>query len=117
MDRSEYYKKYREKNEERIREYDKRYYEKNKDRLRENQERWLKNNPNWKKEYYQKNKEKLDNKNKNWQKNNKKRFTELCNQSRKRRVERLREEGVKNPWAVVNKGAEPRYENNNNQES
>lgn len=113
---NEYQKRYREKNKERIKEYQKKYYAKNKEKLDERSKQWHRDNPDYKKEYYQKNKELVDARNKEWQKKNKKRYIELCNESRKRRVERMRAEGIKNAWDVINKGVKPKYAYNNNKE-
>lgn len=37
-------------------------------------------------------------------------WTEYCNQARKRRIERLKEEGVLNPYAVASNGEKPKYD-------
>lgn len=113
----EYHKKYREEHKDKIKDYYKRYYQKNKAKIDGKIKQWNIDNPEFKKNYYQKNKEMLDAKNKEWRKNNSKRFTELCNNSRRRRVERLKAEGCTNPWAVVSKGEKPKYACNNSQES
>ena len=90
-------------------EYNKKYYAEHKEEMKENRRIWLENNPDWKSKYYEKNKENILEKNKKWQQENKKRFIELCQKSRRKRVEKLREEGCKNAWAVVANGATPKY--------
>ena len=63
----------------------------------------------YRKEYYQKNKEKEYEKQREWQTKNSKQFSRLVQDSRRRRVEKLRAEGCTNAWNVVLKGAEPKY--------
>lgn len=98
-------------------EYNKKYYKEHKEELNAYKKEWYKDNPEWAKEYYKRNKDKIYEYQRKWQKKNKEKFSKLCGDSRKRRVERLREEGCINPWNVINKGAEPKYASNNNQES
>jgi hypothetical protein len=105
-DKKKYNKKYYEEHREQFREYNRKWCEKNKDKVKEYQRK-----------HYQKNKDSLYENNRKWQKENSKRFSKLCSDSRKRRVEKLRSEGVKNAWAVVIRGAKPKYASNNNQES
>ena len=76
-------KEYRNKNADKIKEYQQKYFKENKD------------------EIYAKQKE--------WRKNNKNKWIKSIGDCRKRRVERLKEEGVTNPWSVVVKGAKPKY--------
>ena len=66
-------------------------------------------------EYYLKHKEYLHQKNLEWIKNNKERFINSVNKSRRKRVEKLREQGVKNAWAVVNYHQEPKYKETKNE--
>ena len=87
-----------------MKEYIKEYYKKNKDKINKRTVDWRRKHP----EYYEKNKDKILGYNKKWQTKNKKRFIELCCESRRRRVERLRAEGCTNAWAVIN-GAKPKY--------
>ena len=61
------------------------------------------------KKYFQENKEKVYEKQREWRKNNKEKWIKSLSDSRKRRVEKLKEEGIINPWAVVTKGSKPRY--------
>jgi nitrogen fixation/metabolism regulation signal transduction histidine kinase len=60
-------------------------------------------------EYYQLNKERLDAKYNKWKKENKAKFIKSCCDSRKRRVERLREQGCTNAWSVVGRGVKPKF--------
>lgn len=63
----------------------------------------------YRKEYYQQNKKKEYEKQREWQTKNSKKFSKLVQDSRRRRVERLRTEGCKNAWNVVINGVEPKY--------
>lgn len=89
-------------------EYSRRYYKKNKDKIKEQQKKWYEKHPNYKKELYQKNKDKIYQQQTEYRKKHKQRFTELCIASRRRRAERLRAEGITNPYAVIN-GYQPKY--------
>ena len=60
--------------------------------------------------YYQENKEYFKERQKEWRTKNKHRWQELCAENRRKRVGVLREQGVLNPWSVVHKKAEPKYE-------
>lgn len=95
--------------------YSKEYYQKHKEQYKENNKKWIeKNREKFKesqKKWYQENKEEIYRKQREYQKANKKRFSELCQNSRRRKVQRLREQGVKNAWAVVVKGEDPKYGN------
>lgn len=94
--------------------YNKKYYETHKEQCKSYSKKWRENNLEYCKEYahkyWEENKEKLYRQQREYQKANKKRFSELCQNSRRRRVEKLRTNGVKNAWAVVIKGDEPKYE-------
>lgn len=94
--------------------YNKEYYQTHKEQCKGYSKKWKQNNLEHCKqiahEYYEKNKEELYIKQREYQKKNKERFSELCQNSRRRRVEKLREQGVKNAWAVVTKGDKPKYE-------
>ena len=61
------------------------------------------------KKYFQENKEKVYEKQREWRKNNKEKWIKSLSDSRKRRVEKLKEEGVTNPWGVVINGSKPKY--------
>lgn len=61
------------------------------------------------KKYYQEHKEYIDKRNREWRKNNKDKVLKSIYKSRKKRVEKLREQGVSNAWNVVVNGVEPRY--------
>ena len=92
------------------------YYQEHKEQMIEYTKNWYntERGKQWKKEYWQKNKEKLYEQQRKYQKKNSKRFSQLCQDSRRRRVERLRTEGCTNAWAVVN-GAEPKYKGETNE--
>lgn len=102
---------------EKQREYNRRYYKRHKEELDERTKQWYKDHPEWKKEYYQKNKEKIDASSKRWREKNKDKFIKLCQESRRRRVERLRADGVTNAWSVVIKGEEPKYASANSKKN
>lgn len=94
--------------------YSKEYYENHREQYKEYNRKWREKNKEYCKkhahEYYEENKEEVYRKQREYQKANKKRFSELCQNSRKRKVEKLREQGIKNAWGVVARGEEPRYE-------
>lgn len=94
--------------------YNKKYYEENKEKYKMSRQKYYKENKDkikkYNKQYLLENWDKIYAKQREWQANNKEKFTNACQQSRRRRVERLRSEGVLNPWAVVLYGKEPRYE-------
>ena len=93
-------------------EYMRKYYQEHKEEITKRRKEWAKEHPEWSKEYYQKNKDKFNKYTKNWinkSEENKKRFINSCNESRRRRAERLREQGCKNVWSVINHKAEPKY--------
>lgn len=62
------------------------------------------------KKYYQEHKEYFKEQQREWRKNNPKRWKELCKKNREKRVARLISEGVTNPYAVINKRAEAKYD-------
>lgn len=61
------------------------------------------------KKYYQEHKDYFKKQQKEWRTKNKHRWQELCAENRRKRVARLREQGVTNPYAVIHKKAEPKY--------
>lgn len=95
-------------------EYMRRYYQEHKDELREKAKQKRHKNPEkcreYQKKYYKEHKDDVYGYQKKWISKNRKKFSDLCHESRKRRVERLKAEGVINPWAVVTLGKEPVYE-------
>lgn len=99
---------------EKKREYNHMYYEKNKERLKEYQRTYAIENEEkvteWRKKYYQEHKEELDKKNREYIKNHRDLFVKSITESKKRRVERLRAEGVSNAWQVVNYGHPKKYD-------
>lgn len=94
-------------------EWRKKYYQQHKEQEKANNKKWYKDNIEKVKEnhhnYYIKNKEKLLENNKIWQENNKEKYIKSISQSRKKRVEKLREQGVSNAWDVVNFGKKSKY--------
>lgn len=61
------------------------------------------------KKYYEKNKEKIYEQQKEWRKNNKEKLSQYSSKYRKIRIERMRQEGILNPWGVVMRGSKPKY--------
>lgn len=93
-----YRKDYYDSHKEKYKEYGSNYRNKNRDKVRAYQ-----------KKYFQEHKEEITNQQKEWRKNNKDKWIKAIGDSRRRRVERLKEEGCTNPWMVVTRGAAPRY--------
>lgn len=93
-----YRKEYYEKNRDKFKEYHSRYYGKHKEQVKEYQ-----------KKYFQENKEDVYEKQKEWRNNNKDKWIKAIGDSRKRRIERMREEGITNPWGVLMRGSKPKY--------
>lgn len=89
-------------------EYNKKYYQEHKEKFKEYKRKFLERNPDYVKKYYKDNKEEIYKSQRKYQIKNNKKFIELCCESRRRRVEKLRANGCINAWAVVN-GAEPKY--------
>ena len=95
-------------------EYMRKYYQKNKDRI--NEQRKQKRHENAeefnkkRREYYAKHKDAIYKSQRKWVAKNKKLFSKLCQESRRRRVERLKAEGIKNAWEVAVFNKEPIYE-------
>ncbi len=63
----------------------------------------------YQKKYYERNKDKIYEQHTEWRANNREKLVKCAVDSRKRRIERLKEEGVLNPWGVVMRGSKPRY--------
>lgn len=61
------------------------------------------------KKYYQEHKEEIHAKQKEWRDKNKEKWIKSLCDSRKRRIERLKADGVTNPWGVVMRGSKPKY--------
>lgn len=93
------------------REYMRKWTAKNKEHLKEYRRKQKEEHPEKYKEYYQNHKEQIYAYNTKWRKNHKKQFTKLVSDARRRRVERLREQGCINAWSVVTKGDEPKFKN------
>lgn len=125
----EYNKQYYEKHKDKLKEYRKQYREQHRAKFQE-----------YNKKYYDAHKDELLLKHKIWRANNKEKvraavkkyhqlhpevskaainkfrakvnWAEYCGQKRKERVERLKAQGVINPWKVVAKKEEPKYKDN-----
>ena len=112
----EYRRDWNNKNREKLREYQRKYYQKNKERINELRKDYTRK---YQREYYQKHKIELNEKYKESRKKSNERFrlktnwSKYCYQKKKERIERLKAEGVTNPWSVVNNGADPKYGGNN----
>ena len=65
---------------------------------------------NYSKKYYQEHKEKAKEYHKQWRENNREKWNELSARSRKRKAYKLIQEGVINPYTVINNKGEPKYE-------
>lgn len=96
---SKYNREYYEKNKEKIRKWQYEYYVKNEEKMKE-----------YRKKYYQEHKEELNKKSREYIKTHKEAYVKSIMESKKRRAERLRQEGVINPWSVINKGAPKQYD-------
>ena len=94
-----YNKNYYQKNKEKFYQYQREYIEKNRENIKEKR-----------KKYYEDNKEKIHMQQKEYLNKNKGRFNKNYAVSRKRIIERLRKEGITNPWSVVMNKAEPKYQ-------
>lgn len=95
----EYSKEYYKKNKDKFKQYRKKYVEDHKEEIKEKQ-----------KKYYENHKERIRQAQKEYLLRNKGRFNKNYAESRKRRIERLRNEGITNPWSVVMNKAEPKYQ-------
>ena len=93
-----YRKEYYENNKEKFKGYADSYRKKNSDRVKAYQRKYFKEN---KEEVYAKQKE--------WRSENKDKWLKSLSDSRKRRIERMREEGITNPWGVIMRGSKPKY--------
>lgn len=100
FDQKAYTKKWKQENKDKVKEYNKRYYHKNKLEIDKAKKEWRENNAEKVKEYNRKSHQKFTETH-NWAK--------YCDKRRKARAERLRAQGVKNPWSVIN-GKEAKYE-------
>jgi exonuclease VII large subunit len=100
-------------NREKQREYNRKYYEKNKERIQEQRRNYFAENEEqikeWRRKYYQEHKEELDKKNREYIRTHKEAVIKSIMESKKRRAERLRQEGVSNPWSVINRGEPKKY--------
>ena len=60
-------------------------------------------------EYYLRTKDRFVERGKKWRENNRDKFISSISESRRRRVEALREQGCTNAWRVVNEGMKPKF--------
>lgn len=109
FDLKEYRRQYYQAHKEERREYNKEYYQDNIEKFREKNKRWQKEHPEYRKENYKKNKEKIYESQTKYRHNNSKKVAQMVSVCRKRRVERLRAEGIINPWAVISGKSKPKY--------
>lgn len=110
---NEYHREYYAKHKEKIKEQRKKYYQNNKEMHLAKSKKWKDNNKEKVREYsreYMKQHPEIGKKcsdnfkaKHNWY--------EYCKEARKRRAERLKAQGITNPYAVIN-GAEPKYKEN-----
>ena len=91
------------------REYMKKYYQEHKEEFAKRSKEYYEKNPDYKKKYYEQHKQQISENNRKWREKNRDKFSKLCAESRRRRVEKLKEEGCKNPWNVVVNGAEKKF--------
>lgn len=111
LKKNEYQRKYYATHQEQLREYRKKWYqehkeetietnnkwkEKNRDKVRNYSKEYMKSHPEIGKKCYNNFKEKH-----NWSK--------YCSDARKRRAERLKEQGITNVWGVIVRGEKPKY--------
>ena len=100
MSRTESHRKWQQENKEKVREYNRKWQQENKEKMYEANKRWRKNNPEKVKEIEKRTHQRFIETH-NWSK--------YVSERRKARVQRLREQGVKNAWAVVINGKEAKY--------
>ena len=96
----ESHKKWQQENKDKVAEYNRNWRKNNPEKAKEINRNWRKNNPEKAKENDKRTHQKFIETH-NWVK--------YCDERRKARVQRLREQGVKNPWSVIN-GKEAKYE-------
>lgn len=95
MYKSDYMKEYMQKNQEQLNEYRKNYAKEHKE-VRQ--------------KYYQEHKADIYANQTEYRHKNSKKVSQMVYACRKRRYEKLKEQGVCNAWGVLNYGQEPRYE-------
>lgn len=93
--------------------YWKEYYQKNKEKLREKYRKYYYEHPEkiaeYQKRYREKNRDKLNKYILDWKEKNRGRYMKDIKIARRKKVDKLREQGVINAWNVVNYGKEPKY--------
>lgn len=95
----EYHKKWQQENKDKVAEYSRKWRQENKEKAKEMKRNWRKNNPEKVKEIDKRSHQRFIETH-NW--------SEYVSERRKARVQRLREQGIKNPWSVIN-GREAKY--------
>ena len=100
-------KKWREKNPN----YHIEYYKKNKDRVAEYQKKYHEEHydADARKKYYEEHKEEIYKQQTEYRHKNSKKVSQMVLNCKRRKVAKLREQGIKNAWAVVNYKSEPKY--------
>ncbi len=90
-------------------------YQKNKEKMIQTSKEHYKNNAEhyreYKKEYYENNKEKAYTYVKKYKDKNKSYWLEKQSGYRQNRINKMREQGITNPWSVL-KGGKPKYKDN-----
>jgi len=100
FDKKAYMKRWQQEHRDKVVENSRKWREKNPDKVRASIKKWRVNNIDKVRELDKKNHKKFI-ENHDW--------VQYCAERRKARVQRLREQGVKNPWAVI-KGKEAKYD-------
>lgn len=108
-EKNAYQREWARKNKDKIREYHRNYYATHKEALIQASKKFRENNPNWSKEYYEKNKKEIYERQSVYRKQHSRAISLSVMKSKRNRVAKLREQGVKNAWGVVNYHQEPRY--------
>ena len=93
-----YSKEYYKNNKEKVAGYNKKWRDAHKDQIKESRHK-----------YYLEHKEEAYKNCEKWRNNNKEKFANSVSNSRKKRAERLREQGCINPWNVIVNGVKPKY--------
>lgn len=110
MNKKEYQKQYRLEHKDKYKEYNKKWYQSHKEERKEYNKKWRENNIERAREICREYLKKHPELNKKSYENFKAthNWSEYCKEARKRRIERLKAQGITNPYAVIN-GAEPKY--------
>lgn len=109
--RKEYYRNYYENHKDKYKKYHSDYYMNHIEEIKEKRDKWIEDNPEYQHDYYETNKDKYKENHQKWRENNKERWVELCSNSRRKRAERLREQGYEHPYSIINKTSKEIEEN------